>query len=108
MKLVADDGSVIADDVQILSLNPNDVVILRVPTKLPDNIRDQLKDQWRHAFPNNKAVVLEGGMAIEILLGLSDEEKDKIRERARQEFGGPGGAHRVFRLGEENTYGPNS
>jgi len=53
-------------DGQILSLKPDDIVVLRMKGKLPEAAYERMKLQLKDQFPN-KVMILEDDMQISVL-----------------------------------------
>ena len=54
-------------DMQVLSLQPGDIVVLRSPDCLSDKEIDCIRNATREVIPNNKIIVLEGNMTIGVI-----------------------------------------
>ena len=51
-----------------ISLMDGDVVVLSVPTVLTGQQREHLQSHARELFPNNQAIIAEGGISIDLLM----------------------------------------
>lgn len=63
--MVIDDNKI--ESVSVLSVFPNDVIIIKVPKKLcPESLRS-IGETMKFLYPRNKSVILEEGLSIEIM-----------------------------------------
>lgn len=55
------------DDAKILKLEPGDTLVLTSKDRLTPRAIDHLIENVRRHFPNNKAILLDGGLDLKII-----------------------------------------
>ena len=63
-------------DMQVLSLKPGDVVVLRHPGKLSDIAFAIMRESIQPLFPDNKIMLLEEGASISV---IRDDSTDDLK-----------------------------
>lgn len=66
MKLIDDDGNVIAEG-QVLDMKPGDVLVLQAEGFLSEDERVRVRAMLEDAFPDTKVVGLHGGAELSVL-----------------------------------------
>lgn len=67
------DAGVVIPSVSVLSLQPDDILVLSVQARLNDRQREALRAAVGQAVPGHRVLVLEDGMELEVLrLGAED------------------------------------
>lgn len=66
MKIVDDDGKGIAEG-WVLSLQPGDVLVLQAEKRLDMQTRKDIIGRLEGMFPDNKAIVLDEGVELNIV-----------------------------------------
>ena len=68
MKIITDTGEEMTiEHVRAAEFGPRDIIILRHPFQLSESAYAQLKEEAKNYFPENKVLVLEDGLDVEIL-----------------------------------------
>jgi RecJ-like exonuclease len=57
----------IIEAVKVIPLRPDDVIVCKIPSFLPDDDLAAIRDNLSEAFGGHRVIVLSGGMDIEVV-----------------------------------------
>lgn len=68
-----------------LSLEPDDVLVIRMKDRITDQIRDRIQSTAKHVFPGRKVMIVDPGTEFVVLRPKSDAPFNVIRPEPMRE-----------------------
>jgi hypothetical protein len=64
---MAEADRILLTEVRRYTVNPGDVIVLKVDGAISDDATNTITDYLKRLFPDNKAMILDSSVALEIL-----------------------------------------